>query len=93
MNPIQILDCTLRDGGYLVDSQFGDEYIRGFISHLSKAGIDEIECGFLKDIPHEAGSTIFNHTAQVEPYLPHDTSDKTLYVLLADYGRYNLYKL
>lgn len=93
MNPIQILDCTLRDGGYLVDSQFGDEYIRGFISHLSKAGIDEIECGFLKDIPHEAGSTIFNHTAQVEPYLPQDTADTTHYVLLADYGRYNLDKL
>lgn len=90
MDPIQILDCTLRDGGYLVDSRFGDEYIRGFIAHLSKAGIDEIECGFLKDIPHEAGSTIFNHPSQVEPYLPPNAPSTTHYVLLADYGRYNL---
>ena len=30
MGKIYLLDCTLRDGGYVNDWQFGEETIRGF---------------------------------------------------------------
>ena len=49
MNHAKILDCTLRDGAYLVDKQFGDDVIRGIIGGLIKAKIDMIEIGFLQD--------------------------------------------
>lgn len=93
MKTVHLLDCTLRDGGYLVDSNFGIDYIKGFIAQLTRAGIDEIECGFLKDIPHQSGSVIFNNTTQVLSYLPKVDGGHSTYVLLADYGRYDIAQL
>ncbi len=48
INKISILDCTLRDGGYVNDFNFGNTVIKSIISKLSKANIDIIECGWLK---------------------------------------------
>ena len=39
MKPM-LLDCTLRDGAYIVDSQFGEPVIRGLIQKLEEAGAD-----------------------------------------------------
>ena len=46
---IQLLDCTLRDGAYIVDSMFGEAAIKGIITKMGDANIDIIECGWLKD--------------------------------------------
>ena len=43
MGKARLLDCTLRDGAYLVDKKFGDEVIAGIISGLKNANIDYIE--------------------------------------------------
>ena len=56
---IQLLDCTLRDGAYIVDSEFGAPAMRGIIKNLGEANIDVIECGWLKDKPHKPGTTFF----------------------------------
>ena len=56
MKRVNILDCTLRDGAYLIDSQFGNTAIKGIIEGLTESGIDVIECGFLKDEPHREGT-------------------------------------
>ena len=47
MKNIKMLDCTLRDGGYVNDWNFGEDNIRNIISLLNKSGIDFIETGFL----------------------------------------------
>jgi len=47
---IKILDCTLRDGGYLNGWNFGKDIIKQTIEALSDSGIDYIEGGFLTDI-------------------------------------------
>ena len=49
MKNIKILDCTLRDGGYINDFNFGKAGIKKIISQLTISGIDIIECGFLED--------------------------------------------
>ena len=49
MNNIKILDCTLRDGGYVNNWEFGGRTIKKIISKLVQANIDIIECGFLTD--------------------------------------------
>jgi len=72
MKRVNILDCTLRDGAYLIDSQFGNTAIKGIIEGLTESGIDVIECGFLKDEPHREGTTIFNNAAQLRSFLPTD---------------------
>ncbi len=48
-NSIQILDCTLRDGGYVNNWEFGEETIYSILSKLIEANIDIIECGFLSN--------------------------------------------
>ena len=46
---VQILDCTLRDGGRIIDCAFPDYEIRELIEKLANAKIDIIEAGFLRD--------------------------------------------
>lgn len=87
MSKVQILDCTLRDGGYLLDAKFGDSTIKGLIKKLSEARIDVIECGYLKDIPHTQDTCVFSDVTEVVPYLPEERGISS-YVLFADYSRY-----
>ena len=42
MKNAKVLDCTLRDGAYLVDKTFGDPVIKGIIDGLVKSKIDFI---------------------------------------------------
>ena len=55
-----ILDCTLRDGGYINGWYFGERSIKKIISKLSKSNIDIIECGFLEDVDFDKNKTLFN---------------------------------
>lgn len=45
MNPL-ILDCTIRDGGYINNWQFTNEQVRECYRACSNAGIDYMEIGF-----------------------------------------------
>lgn len=47
MSRIKVLDCTLRDGGYVNDWNFGKDSIETIVSNLIDAGVDLIECGFI----------------------------------------------
>ena len=40
MGKIQVMDCTLRDGGYLNDWKFGKETIYGVTREVPKTGVD-----------------------------------------------------
>ena len=42
-----LLDCTLRDGGYVNDWKFGRDTIVNIFERLVSAGTDVIEVGFL----------------------------------------------
>ena len=42
----KILDCTIRDGGYLNNWRFDMKMVREVYKSLSKAGVDIIEIGF-----------------------------------------------
>lgn len=92
MQNLYILDCTLRDGAYIVDGNFGDNAIKGIINNLHKANIDMIEVGWLKDITHQKGSTYFQYCEDIIPYLQSDSKQKS-YIAMIDYGRYDLNKL
>ena len=48
MGKINLLDCTLRDGGYVNDWAFGEENIKGFVKKIALTNIEFVELGFLK---------------------------------------------
>lgn len=89
MHNVNLLDCTLRDGAYIVDGRFGRNSIKGIINRLAKANIEIIECGWLKDFPHDKDSTYFNCARELIPYIGKKNSN-ALYVAMIDWNRYNL---
>lgn len=46
---VSVLDCTLRDGGYLNNWQFGNGTISNIVEKLGLSKVDYIELGFLKN--------------------------------------------
>ena len=44
-----LLDCTLRDGGYINDWEFGHDNILNIFERVVASGVDVIEIGFLDD--------------------------------------------
>ncbi len=69
MKRISILDCTLRDGGYINRWHFGSDAISGIIELLDTAGIDIIECGFLRDQAYDHDKTVFSDVNQIVPFI------------------------
>ena len=53
---VQVLDCTLRDGGYINNWEFGRRAIASILDKLEAGGIDIIECGFLTSRPRGCGT-------------------------------------
>ena len=49
MSKISLLDCTLRDGGYVNDWKFGRKNLVSIFERLVDANVDEIEIGFLDE--------------------------------------------
>lgn len=98
MKQIEILDCTLRDGGRVIDCRYPDETIIGLGKHLKRAGINIIELGFLRDNVDFAGhSTFFSSTADADAYIEqiceneHRQNEK--YVVFVDFGLYDVNRL
>lgn len=79
---IKVLDCTLRDGAYVVNGNFGQERIRGIIDALNSAGVDIIEYGWLKDTQCEADDVFYNQ--------PDNTENRAL---MFDYGKFDINNL
>lgn len=90
MKNIRILDCTLRDGGRVIDCAFPDEQTRDISLRLAGAGIDIIELGFLRDpaqVSYKGGSTFFTRVEQMRPFVRPGAG--TLYVAFIDYALYD----
>lgn len=68
---IQLLDCTLRDGAYIVDAEFGAVTIGGIIRQLQEANVKVIECGWLKNEPHKIGTTFYHEPNDLVQYIKH----------------------
>ena len=86
---IELLDCTLRDGAYIVDAKFGTPAIKGIIKKMQDANVDIIECGWLKNTPHTKGMSFFHTPSDLEQYLL-KRSERALYVAMIDWDRYDL---
>ena len=88
MSKIEILDCTLRDGGYCNNWQFGEKNIRSIVNNLLEANIDIIECGFItQKCEEDKDRTQFVSFEDVAKVIPSNRENKLL-VAMINYGEY-----
>lgn len=66
MGNINLLDCTLRDGGYINDWRFGEDAIADMTEKLADTHVEVLEVGFLKDEPYQPDRTVFRSMEQVK---------------------------
>lgn len=92
MNHVKLLDCTLRDGAYLLDKKFGNETISGIIKGLVETQIDFIEIGFFQNAGFGDGKTVFRNSSDAKRFIPKDKKG-CLFTVLADYSRYDVSNL
>lgn len=88
MRKIEILDCTLRDGGYINNWEFGKDNILKIFESLQKTNVDYIECGFVNNLQYTYNDniTIFKDFQELEQILL-NSKDKeiTLMMLINDF--------
>ena len=87
MGKIQLLDCTLRDGGYLNDWAFGHNNIVTIFERLVSAGLDIVEIGFLDDRRiYDWNRSILPDTASVAKTYGTLDRKNSMIVGMIDYG-------
>lgn len=87
MGNVHLLDCTLRDGGYLNDWKFGKDNIASIYERLVRANVDVIEIGFLDDRrTFDPERTIMPSTDCVEKIYGDMDRGNAMIVGMIDYG-------
>ncbi|MCR5762982.1 MAG: aldolase catalytic domain-containing protein [Treponema sp.] len=87
MRNLYLLDCTLRDGGYVNDWEFGAGSIKSIFSRLDNAGVDSIEIGFLDQRrSYDPNRSIYPDTESVEPVFDGMQKPNALVCAMIDYG-------
>ena len=86
---MEILDCTLRDGGYINNWRFGRETIAAILEKLDQAGIDIIECGFLTSRPRGEDCSLFRSPGDIAPLLP-QRPRRAMFVAMIAMGEWEL---
>ena len=90
---IKILDCTLRDGGYINDWNFKDYQIIKILNSLKNSNIDVVECGYLDNKKSKMqDSTLFPNMQVLDNFLKSSKSD-ALKVVMINHGDYDVKNL
>ena len=88
MKNVRVLDCTLRDGGRIIDCAFSDQETKEISERLADAKIDIVEVGFLRDwrkVNYQGNSTFFTDVDQIKPFVSKEKHD-TIFAAFIDYG-------
>lgn len=87
MKEIKLLDCTLRDGGYVNDWKFGANNLVSIFERLVSSGVDIIEVGFLDQRrPFDKYRSIMPDTACVDKIYGKVDRRDAMIVGMIDYG-------
>ena len=66
MGNINLLDCTLRDGGYVNDWHFGEKAIRNITKKMVLAGVEYFEIGFVRECEYDRDYSLFDGNESVK---------------------------
>ncbi|MDM5281343.1 aldolase catalytic domain-containing protein [Paenibacillus silvae] len=87
MPSIKLLDCTLRDGGFLNDWEFGYDHIINIFDRLVRAKIDIIEVGFINNArAYDKNRSIFPNGLAIDQSFEKLKSHHAMIVGMIDYG-------
>lgn len=92
MSRDKLLDCTLRDGGYINDWNFGFHTIRDIIKKLVDSQVDYVEVGFLRNCEYDSNRALFNNCSEIVPILPKKHGN-TMFSAMALHNKYDINKL
>ena len=93
MNKVHVLDCTLRDGGYCNEWQFGFENAKEITVGLTEANVEIIECGFITNkVQYNPDVTRYASLEQIAKVIP-DNRDGKIFVAMMNYGEYDVHDL
>jgi len=82
-----LLDCTLRDGGYVNDWNFGFGSIKSIICRLDRAGVDVIEVGFIDERrAYDENRSVFPDTESIRPVFQNIGKPKAVVIGMINYG-------
>lgn len=90
---VKLLDCTLRDGGYINEWNWGYKKARDIIQSLVKANVDMVEVGFLRNIDqYQEDITVCSKIEDLNRLLP-DDGKNTMFSAMAMQSNYDINKL
>ncbi len=92
MSIVSVLDCTLRDGGYINNWNFGETSIKKIFRNLTEAKVEIIECGFLRDERYDSNRSVFSSVDQISSLIEPKRSN-TLYVAMIAFGDIDVNKI
>lgn len=88
---ISLLDCTLRDGGYVNDWKFGYNNIINIFERLVDSNVDVIEVGFLDERRRfDINRTIMPDTVSLNRIFSHLDKKNASVIAMIDYGTCNI---
>lgn len=91
---ISMLDCTLRDGGYVNEWKFGRRNIETIIENLTEAGMDIVECGYLCDDGRDdLRLTKVNNVDALNAIISKDKLLNCEFAMMIDLGNYDVDRL
>jgi len=94
MGKISLLDCTLRDGGYVNDWEFGHNNIQSIFERLTDSGVDVIEIGFLDERrPYDRNRSIMPDTESAGKLFDSISVKPSMVVGMIDYGTCGISRL
>lgn len=92
MGNIKLLDCTLRDGGYINNWEFGHHTIKDIIRKLVESQVDYVEVGFLRNCEYSANAAVFNNCEEIKNVLP-ENKGNTKFTAMALHNKYDIDRL
>lgn len=89
MKEIKCLDVTLRDGGCVIDFNFGSDYMRSILGAVEDSGADYIELGYIDDKKgtEKERTQFLSEKVIRQNFLKHKKTGHK-YLAMMDYGKY-----
>ena len=87
MGKVTLMDCTLRDGGYVNKWNFGNQCIRNIINGLEESNLDIIELGFMRDLEYNKEDSLFPSTRHIDELIS-NRNGKTKYAAIVEMANY-----
>ncbi|PWM34406.1 MAG: pyruvate carboxyltransferase [Clostridiales bacterium] len=94
MGKVHVVDVTLRDGGCVIDFNFGDKNMQTILDGLNASKVDCIEVGYINETKGTvSGRTQFKNERVIVDSLLQGKKKKATYLAMIDYGTFDVAKL